>query len=79
VVFQLVVVLVIPIILGIVVVQPFDPPEETLEIERIPEKPITSTPETGFFYFFLTILWLFFLIRILLQIKKRTFKLQRKF
>lgn len=78
-VFQLFVVLFIPVILGIVVVQPFDTPKDTPESLKIPDKPISSTPEKEFFYFFLMIIWLFFLIRILLQIKQRTFKLQRKF
>ncbi len=75
----MVVVLVIPIILGIVVVQPFDAPEESLDIDRIPDKPISITPEKGIFYFLLMIIWFFFLIRILLQIKKRTFKLKKKY
>ena len=78
-VFQLAVVIVIPIILGIVVVPPFDPPEEPLEEITVPEEPISDIPERGFLYFFLMVIWLFFLIRILVQIRKGTFKLQRNF
>lgn len=78
-VFQLVVVIVIPIILGMVVVPPFDLPEEPPESITVPDEPSSDMPERDFFYFFLMIIWLFFLIRILLQIRKGTFKLQRKF
>ncbi|MDH3610144.1 MAG: hypothetical protein OEM79_00120 [Nitrosopumilus sp.] len=78
-VFQLVVVIVIPIILGIVVVPPFDLPEEHSESITVPDEPSSDIPERDFFYFFLMIIWLFFLIRILLQIRRGTFKLQRKF
>jgi len=78
-VFQLAVVIVIPIILGIFVVSPFDPPEEPLEEITVPEEPTSDMSERGFLYFFIMIIWLFFLIRILVQIRKGTFKLQRKF
>ena len=78
-VFQLAVVIVIPIILGMVVVPPFDLPEEPPESITIPDEPRSDIPDRGFFYFFLMVIWLFFLIRILLQIRKGTFKLQRKF
>ena len=78
-VFQLAVVIVIPIMLGIVFVPPFDPPEEPIEDITVPEEPTSDIPETDFLYFFLMIIWFFFLIRILVQIRKGTFKLQRKF
>jgi len=78
-VFQLAVVIVIPIILGIVFVPPFGPPEEPLEEITVPEEPTSDIPERGFLYFFLMVIWLFFLIRILVQIRKGAFKLQRKF
>ena len=58
----------IPIFLGIVTVSPFDLPEE-------PEEEIISEePNVNILYFFLMGIWLFFLIRILLQLKKGTFK-----
>ena len=78
-VFQLAVVIVIPIMLGIVFVPPFDPPEEPIEDITVPEEPTSDIPETDFLYFFLMIIWFFFLVRILVQIRKGTFKLQRKF
>ena len=78
-VFQMTIVIIIPIILGIVFVPPFDPPEEPLEEISSSDEPISDIPERNFIYFFLMIIWFFFLIRILFQIRKGTFKLQRKF
>lgn len=72
-VFQLAVVIIIPIIFGIVTVSPFD--------ESVEEKPIETDdePQFGMLYFFLMIIWFFFLFRILSQVKKGTFNLQRKY
>jgi len=80
VVFQLTIVIIIPIIIGIVFAPPFDsPPEKQIEEKVSPEKPISDLPDRDFLYFFLMLVWLFFLIRILFQIKRGTFKIQRKF
>jgi len=79
VVFQLAIVIVIPIILGISVVPPFDLPEEPVEEITVPDKPLSDIPDRDFLYFFLMLIWLFFLIRILIQIRKGTFTLQRKY
>ena len=77
--FQLVIVIIIPILMGIFYVPPFDLPEETIEeIKPIPE-PSSDIPDRDFLYFFLMLIWLFFLIRILFQIKRGTFKIQKKF
>ncbi len=78
-VFQLVVVIAIPILLGISVVPPFDLPEEPIQEIPAPEKPLSDMPDRDFLYFFLMLIWLFFLIRILFQIRKGTFTLQRKY
>ena len=78
-VFQLVIVLIIPIIMGIFFVPPFDPPEEITEEVKPLSEPISYIPDRDFLYFFLMLVWLFFLIRILFQIKRGTFKIQRKF
>ncbi len=74
VVFQLAVVIIIPIIFGIVTVSPFDPPEVVEEPTEIDDE-----PRFGMLYFLLMIFWLFFLFRILFQVKKGTFSLQRKY
>jgi len=73
-VFQLVIVIFIPIILGIVTVSPFDEPQVMEKSEKI-----DNDSKFGMFYFFLMIIWFFFLFRILFQLKKGTFSLQRKF
>ena len=78
-VFQLVVVIVIPIILGIVFVPSFDFPEEIPEDITVSDEPISDLPDRDFLYFVLLVIWLFFLIRILIQINKGTFTLQRKY
>lgn len=78
-VFQLAVVIVIPILMGIVYVPPFDAPEQTIEEIKVPDEPISDLPDRDFIYFFLMIIWLFFLLRILFQIRKGTFTLQRKY
>ncbi|MFB5629736.1 MAG: hypothetical protein ACE5RF_05870 [Nitrosarchaeum sp.] len=63
----------IPIILGIAIVSPFDEP--------MMEKPeeIENTSDFGMIYFFLMLLWFFFLFRILFQLKKGTFNIQKKY
>ena len=63
----------IPIFLGIVMVPPFDLPEES------EEEVISEEPNVNILYFFLMGVWLFFLIRILLQLKKGTFKTTNKY
>lgn len=63
----------IPIFLGIVTVAPFDPPEESKE------EVISEEPDVGFLYFFLMVIWLFFLIRILIQLKKGSYKITNKY
>ncbi|MDH3276552.1 MAG: hypothetical protein OEL77_01935 [Nitrosopumilus sp.] len=67
-VIPLVILVAIPIFLGIVTVSPFDIPEEP------EEKVISEEPNVNILYFFLMGIWLFFLIRILIQLKKGTFK-----
>jgi Na+/H+ antiporter NhaD/arsenite permease-like protein len=79
VVFQLAIVIIIPIIMGIVFAPPFDAPEAQDEEMKSPSEPISDIPDRDFLYFFLMLVWLFFLIRILFQIKRKTFNLQRKF
>lgn len=77
--FQLAVVIIIPIFVGIVFVPPFEPPQEQIEEIEIPDEPSVEIPNLDLLYFVLMLVWLFFLIRILFQIKRGTFTLQRKF
>jgi hypothetical protein len=72
-VVPLIILVAIPVFLGIVVVSPFDQPEEPKN-EVIPEE-----PDENILYFFLMGIWLFFLIRILLKLKKGTFNATQKY
>ena len=73
-VFQLGIVIVIPIILGIVTISPFEEPRVVDEPEKI-----DNTSKFEMLYFFLMLIWFFFLIRILFQLKKGTFNIFRKY
>ena len=72
--FQIAIIIAIPIILGVVTVTPFDEP-------RAVEEPVEIDKESNFdmLYFFLIIIWFIFLIRILFQMKRGTFSLQRRY
>ena len=70
-VFQLAILIGIPIILGIVIVSPFDEPIEEEPIEVPQERP-DMTP----IYILLGLIWLFFLIRVLRQIMKGTYRVR---
>ncbi len=78
-VLQLAVVIIIPLILGISYVPPFDLPEQPIEEIIVSDEPTSDLPDRDFIYFFLMIIWFFFLLRILFQIRKGTFTLKRKY
>ncbi len=63
----------IPIILGIVYVSPFDEPE-TSDPEIISEE-----PDVSILYLALVGIWTFILLRMLIQIKKGTFRITQKY
>jgi len=63
----------IPIFLGIVYMPPFDMPVEEEPIE-IPDK-----PDVSFLYYILMGIWTLYLIKILLQVKKGTFKVKQRY
>ncbi len=63
----------IPVFLGLVFVSPFDEPEE-------PKNEIISEePNNNILYFVIIVIWIIVLMRILLQIKKGTFKATQKY
>jgi len=80
-VYQLAVLVIIPIILVIVTGSPF---EELIEDESIEEEPVEITPtepQSGFgiLSFILFTIWLLIVIRILYKLKRGTFKIRTKF
>ena len=79
-VYHLAVLVIIPIILGIVVVSPF---EELIEEEPIEESveiaPTEPQSGFGFLSFMLFTIWLLIVIRVLYKLKRGTFKIRTKF
>lgn len=82
-VIPIIILVTIPIFLGIVYVSPFDPPEEfNDEIISEPEfddEVISEKPGVNILYFFLIGIWTIILLRMLLQIKKGTFKATKRY
>ncbi len=58
----------IPIVLGIAYVHPFD------QLEKPPQEEISEEPDANILYLILTGIWIFFLLRIAIRIKRGTFK-----
>jgi len=72
-VIPIIILVAIPIFLGIVFVPPFDLPEE-INHEVIPEE-----PDANILYFILIGIWFIIVMRILLKIKKGTFKVTQRY
>jgi hypothetical protein len=65
--------IIIPIFLGIAYVHPFD------QLERHPQEEILEEPNVNILYFILTGIWIFFLFRIAIKIKRGTFKVMHRY
>jgi hypothetical protein len=80
-VIPIIILVAIPIFLGIVAVSPFDQPEEfNDEIILEPEfndELILEEPDMTILYFLFIGIWTVILLRMLLQIKKGTFKITK--
>ena len=63
----------IPIFLGIVYMPPYDLPVEE------ESKEISEEPDVSILYYILMGVWTLYLIKILLQVKKRTFKVTQRY
>jgi len=72
-VVPIIVLLGIPIILGIAYMPPYDLPVEE-EPSEIPEE-----PDVSILYYILMGIWTLYLIKILLQVKKGTFKVTQRY
>jgi len=82
-VIPIIILVAIPIFLGIVFVPPFDQPEEfndeiILESE-FNDETISEEPGMNILYFLLLVIWTIILLRMLLQIKKGTFKVTKRY
>ncbi len=80
-VYQLAGLIILPIILTLVTVSPF---EEIMEEEPIGEEPVEITPTEpqggfGILSFIIFTIWLLIAIRILYKLKRGTFKIRTKF
>ena len=69
----IIIVVTVPIFFGLVYVSPIELPEEE-PVEVIPEE-----PNFGILYFLLFAIWVIFLIRILIQVKRRQFRFAQKY
>lgn len=83
-VMPIIILVAIPIFLGIVFVSPFDQPEELneeiiLEPKFNDEIILVEEPGMNILYFLLLGIWAIILLRILLQIKKGTFKATKRY
>ena len=82
-VMPIIILVAIPIFLGIAYVSPFDQSEEfnkdiILESE-FEDETISEEPDVNILYFLLVGIWTIILLRMLLQIKKGTFKVTKRY
>ncbi len=72
-VFPLIILVSIPIFLGIAYVTPFDMPVES------DEDLISEEPDDSILYFMLMGIWIFFLLRILILLKRGRYRLTQRY
>ena len=75
-VIPIIVLVAIPIFLGIVYMPPFEPPEPPQGVEP---KPIGEKPDLTILYIILMGIWMFFLLRIILKLRKGTFRATQRY
>ena len=78
-VVPIIVLVAIPIFLGIVYMPPFDMPVEPEAVEIPEAAEIPEEPDTSVLYYVLMGIWTLYLIKILLQVKRRTFKVTQRY
>jgi len=72
-VIPIIVLVAIPIFLGIAYMPPYDLPVEE-ELKEIPEE-----PDVSILYYILMGIWTLYLIKIILQVKKGSFKVTQRY
>ena len=79
-VLPVIIIVAIPIFLGLVYMPPFDMPveEEPKEISEEP-KGISEEPDVSILYYILMGIWSLYLIKIILQVKKGSFKVTQRY
>lgn len=81
-VVPIIILVAIPIFLGLVYMPPFDMPvEEEPKVipAEIEPKVISEEPDVSILYYILMGIWSLYLIKILLQVKKGTFKVTQRY
>lgn len=81
-VVPIIILVAIPIFIGIGYVPPFEQPEELndeIMLEQEFNDKTISEPDTNILYFILIGIWTIIFLRMLLQIKKGTFKITKKY
>jgi len=77
-VVPIIVLVAIPIFLGIVYMPPFDQPPFDQPVQEEP-KEVVEEPDVSILYFILMGIWSLYLIKILIQIKKGSFKVNQRY
>ena len=72
-VLPILVIVAIPVFLGIVYMPPLDMP-----VEEEP-KEIPDDPDVSILYYILMVIWTLYLIKILFQVKRKTFKVTQRY
>ena len=67
----------IPIFLGIVYMPPFDMPEQ-VEPEEV-EPAVPKEPGMNILFFMMMVIWIVFLLRIIIKLKKGTFRVTQRY
>ena len=70
-VIPIIITIIIPIFLGIVYVTPFDDPE--------PEREFNYEPNSDILYYALIGIWIIVILRIIIQVKKGTFRISQRY
>ena len=78
-VFPIIIIVTIPIFLGLVYMPPFDMPVEEEPKEISVPKEISEEPDVSILYYILMGIWSLYLIKIILQVKKGTFKVTQRY
>ncbi len=78
-VLPIIIIVAIPIFLGLVYMPPFDMPVEEEPKEISEPKGISEEPDVSILYYILMGIWSLYLIKIILQVKKGTFKVTQRY